>query len=416
MNSLKIFFKGDITIWLIVFLLGLISIIIIYSTTANLAYHNKKDTMLYLFKQFSLVLIGFFLMYWIHRQDYNIFARFAKVVFYFSILLVCSTYFIGIKVNDAARWIRLPGLGLTIQPSEFLKIALFIYLSKLLSLKQEVINDFKHGYRPLIIPIALTCFVIAPSNLSTALMIGGVSLIILFIGGARIRHLLLTILVACIPLLILIGFATVAHSNPTIEQKITKLARFGTWINRIENFMYEDTDVYDQAKQANIAIAKGGIVGNGPGNSEQKTFLPNPFSDYIFSIFIEEYGLWATFILVLIYLLFMFRSIAIFKKCKYSFGGFLVISISAGFVIQALLSMMVNVGYLPVTGVALPFLSLGGTSYLLTCFSIGIVLGVANKINNHRSLDKPDFIEFNNIKNDYREEDEVIINSQMQKL
>lgn len=416
MNTIKTFFKGDITIWLIVFLLGLVSILIVYSSTANLAYHNRQDTIMYLFKQFSLVLVGLFVMYWIHRQDYNVFARFAKMVFYLSLLLVFSTYFIGIKVNDAARWIRLPGLGLTIQPSELAKIALFIYLSKLLSVKQEVIKDFKKGYRPLIIPIALTCIAIAPSNLSTALMIGGVSLIILFMGRVRIQHLILTILVACIPLLILIALAIAGHNNPSIEQKINNIGRIGTWTNRVENFMYADADLYDQAKQANIAIAKGGILGNGPGNSEQKNFLPNPFSDYIFSIFIEEYGLLVALLLILMYLIFMFRSIAIFKRCKYSFGGFLVISISTGFVIQALLSMMVNVGYFPVTGVALPLLSMGGTSYLISCFAIGIVLGVANKMDNPKDLATPDFIEFNNTENSPIQEEEVIVNPQMQKV
>jgi cell division protein FtsW len=266
-----------------------------------------------------------------------------------------------------------------------------MYLSRLLSKKQEVIKDFKKGFLPVIIPVAIVCILIAPANLSTALLIGATSMMLMFIGRARAKHLLFTIGLALIPVLILICAAVVRHksNDGTIETVKTEgrshlFVRVDTWINRVETFIYggketNDEDSY-QVNQAKIAIAKGGWIGLGPGNSQQRNFLPHPYSDFIYAIIIEEYGLVGGAFVIFIYLLFLFRSIRIFKKCPFAFGAFLALGLSFTLAIQALANMAVNVNLFPVTGVTLPLVSMGGSSFLFTCLAIGIILSVARNV------------------------------------
>jgi cell division protein FtsW len=266
-----------------------------------------------------------------------------------------------------------------------------MYLSRLLSKKQEVIKDFKKGFLPVIIPVAIVCILIAPANLSTALLIGATSMMLMFIGRARGKHLLFTIGLALIPVLILICAAVVRHksNDGTIETVKTEgrshlFVRVDTWINRVETFIYggketNDEDSY-QVNQAKIAIAKGGWIGLGPGNSQQRNFLPHPYSDFIYAIIIEEYGLVGGAFVIFIYLLFLFRSIRIFKKCPFAFGAFLALGLSFTLAIQALANMAVNVNLFPVTGVTLPLISMGGSSFLFTCLAIGIILSVARNV------------------------------------
>jgi len=265
-----------------------------------------------------------------------------------------------------------------------------MYLSRLLSKKQDVIKDFKLGFLPVMIPVALICLLIAPANLSTALLIGATSLLIMFIGRVRTRHLMMVIGIAMIPVAILVVSAMIHHkqNNGEIvkaEAHSRLFGRVSTWINRVENFMYgggqeaDDEDNY-QVNQAKIAIAKGGWVGVGPGNSEQRNFLPHPYSDFIFAIIIEEYGLAGGFFITFIYLVFLYRCIRIFRRCPYAFGAFLALSLSFTLVIQALANMAVNVNLFPVTGVTLPLVSMGGSSFIFTCIAIGIILSVATNV------------------------------------
>jgi cell division protein FtsW len=191
-----------------------------------------------------------------------------------------------------------------------------------------------------------------------------------------------------IPVLLLITAAVIRHktSEPTSvvshpSSHAGLLVRVDTWINRVENFMYgtkeDKQDDNYQVNQAKIAVANGGWIGLGPGNSRQRNFLPHPYSDFIYAIIIEEYGLIGGAIIMFIYLVFLFRSIRIFKKCPFAFGAFLALGLSFTLMIQAIANMAVNVNLFPVTGVTLPLISMGGSSFLFTCLAIGIILSVA---------------------------------------
>jgi cell division protein FtsW len=384
--------KGDKVIWTTIVLLALVSLLAVYSSTGLLAYKMYKgNTEIYLFKQFAFIVIGVLIIYFAHQVNYIIYSKVAKILFLISIPLLIYTLFFGVKLNEGSRWIRLPIINLTFQTSDLAKLALFMYLSRLLSKKQDVIKDFRKGFLPVIIPVAVVCILIAPANLSTALLIGATSMMLLFIGRASTKHLLLTIGLAMVPLLILICAAVIRHHSSEgsvdavrTEGKSHLFIRVDTWINRVETFIYggkenNDEDSY-QVNQAKIAIANGGWIGLGPGNSRQRNFLPHPYSDFIYAIIIEEYGLAGGAIVIFIYLLFLFRSIRIFKKCPFAFGAFLSLGLSFTLAIQALANMAVNVNIFPVTGVTLPLISMGGSSFLFTCLAIGIILSVARNV------------------------------------
>jgi cell division protein FtsW len=302
-----------------------------------------------------------------------------------SIPLLLYTLFFGANLNDANRFIKLPIINLTFQASDVAKLGLFMYLSRQLSRKQEIIKDFKQGYFPLLLSIFIICILIMPANLSTALLTGATSLLLLFIGRASMKHIGLTILGVAIPISILIGIAINYYDKVEKKQKelpqIFSVMRVKTWITRVQGFMYADkeTESY-QVQQSKVAIAKGGVLGMGPGNSEQRNFLPHPYSDYIYAIIIEEYGLVGGGLIVLIYLAFLFRCIKIFRNCPYAFGAFLALGLSFTLVIQAMTNMAVNVNLFPVTGVTLPLVSMGGSSFIFTCFAIGIILSVARNV------------------------------------
>ena len=381
--------KGDKVIWAAVVLLSLVSLLAVYSSTGLLAYKMYKgNNEVYLFKQFAFIVIGVLIIYFAHQVNYIIYSKVAQILFLVSIPLLIYTLFFGVKLNEGSRWIRLPIINLTFQTSDLAKLALFMYLSRLLSKKQEVIKDFKKGFLPVIIPVAIVCILIAPANLSTALLIGATSMMLLFIGRVRAKHLLLTIGIALIPVLILIMAAVISHKSGDVPVEKTKtekrsriFVRVDTWINRVENFIYgnkeSNSDDSYQVNQAKIAIAKGGWIGLGPGNSQQRNFLPHPYSDFIYAIIIEEYGLIGGAFIIGIYLLFLFRSIRIYKRCPFAFGAFLSLGLSFTLMIQALANMAVNVNLFPVTGVTLPLVSMGGSSFLFTCLAIGIILSVA---------------------------------------
>ncbi|MEI6584174.1 MAG: FtsW/RodA/SpoVE family cell cycle protein [Chitinophagia bacterium] len=380
--------RGDRYIWGILLILSLISILVVYSATGSLAYKmNKGNTSMYLFKQLSFTMLGLLIVFFLHRMNYTVFTKVASILFLLSIPLLLYTLFFGTRINEGSRWIKLPVINLTLQTSDLAKLALFMYISRLLSRKQEVIKDFKTGFLPIVVPVLIICALIMPANLSNALLTGATSLLLMFIGRISFKHIALTILVALIPISIIVMIAVITHTNTTAEvtgkkaiaEKMKSVGRFGTWVGRVQDFMYSnEKDIPYQVQQANIAIANGNIfMGLGPGNSRQRNFLPQAYNDFIFSIIIEEYGLLGATFIVFVYLLFLFRCIQIFRRCPYAFGAFLALGLSFTLVIQALANMAVNVHLLPVTGVTLPLVSMGGSSYLFTCASIGIILSVA---------------------------------------
>jgi cell division protein FtsW len=309
-------------------------------------------------------------------------------LFLISIPLLIYTYFFGAKINDGSRWIMLPVINMTFQTSDFAKLALFMFLSRQLSRKQNVIKDFKKGFLPVAIPVFVICFLIAPANLSTALLVGATSIMLMFIGRINTKHILITIAIALLPVIILFSVATKYYDKATHTSKelpaIFSIGRVQTWISRIQTFYYGGGDnggekTY-QINQAKIAIAKGGFFGKGPGNSTQRNFLPHSYSDFIYAIIIEEYGLFGAAFMVFIYLLFLYRCIRLYQKCPFAFGAFLALALSFMLVIQAIANMGVAVNVFPNTGVTLPLVSMGGSSFLFTCLSIGIILSVARNV------------------------------------
>lgn len=388
--------KGDKVIWAIVVLLILMSLLVVYSATSSLAYKMYKgNTSIYLFKQFAFTIVGVCIIYFAHRVNYAVYSKVSLILFLLAIPLLIYTLFFGTNVNEANRWIKLPVIHMTFQTSDMAKLALFMYLSRQLSKKQNVIKDFKKGFLPIIIPIAIVCILIAPANLSTALLVGATSLLLLFIGRVSMKHILLTIGIAAIPIIVLIGIAVgtykgdknVTAQNGSVVTTVKSVGRVSTWIKRVQDFIYAKNDASPyQLQQAKIAIAKGGILGKGPGNSEQRNFLPHPYSDFIYAIIIEEYGLAGAAFILFMYMIFLFRCIQIFRKCPYAFGAFLALGLSFTLVIQALANMAVNVNLFPVTGVTLPLLSMGGSSFMFTCLAIGIILSVSKNVEGERTL------------------------------
>jgi len=379
--------RGDRYIWGLVILLAMISVLVVYSATGSLAYKmNKGNNELYLFKQLAFMLMGMLIIFFMHRVNYTIYSKVAMILYIISIPLLIYTLFFGARINEGSRWIKLPIINMTFQTSDFAKLALFMYISRILSKKQDVIKDFKNGFLPVVIPVLITCILIMPANLSNALLTGATSLLLMFIGRISLKHIFLVVLIACIPIALIVSVAAVTYegkkkdnSIEKVSEKVNTYGRLGTWVKRVQDFMYaKDVETPYQVQQSKIAIANGGIfLGLGPGNSRQRNYLPQAYNDFIYSIIIEEYGLLGGVFLMFIYLLFLFRCIRIFRKCPYAFGAFLSLGLSFTLVIQAIANMAVNVNIVPVTGVTLPLVSMGGSSFLFTCASIGIILSVA---------------------------------------
>lgn len=396
-NNLVSKTKGDRVIWGIVVILTLISLLVVYSSTGSLAYKYSKSTESYLFKQFAFIVLGLLLIYFAHRVNYTIYARVAKILFLVSIPLMIYTLLFGAKINEGSRWIKLPIINMTMQTSDLAKLALFMYLSLQLSRKQNVIKDFKKGFLPIVIPVVIICALIAPANLSTALLVGATSFMLMFIGRVDTRHLLMSIGIAMIPVMFLFILAVSSYDKTAHKSKdlpaIFSAGRIPTWVSRIQTFIYsnkeDESEKLYQINQAKIAIANGNWLGKGPGNSEARNFLPHSYSDFIYAIIIEEYGFFGAAFMVFIYLLFLYRCIRLYRKCPYAFGAFLALALSFTLVIQALANMGVAVNAFPNTGVTLPLVSMGGSSFLFTCLSIGIILSVARNVEQLEGKNQP---------------------------
>jgi cell division protein FtsW len=380
--------KGDRVIWAIVLVLTMVSLLVVYSSTSSLAFKAHKGNGVYLFKQFMFIAIGLIIIYFSHRINYTVYSRIALWLFIISVPLLLFTKFFGVTTNDASRWIRLPIINLTFQTSDLAKLAIFMYVARQLAKKQDVIKDFKKGFIPIILPVLIISFLIAMENFSTGALLFSCCLLMCFIGRVRLRHIALVLSFGLIPMLIIVMAATKYYDKDKEEMKdlpsYLSVGRIPTWISRVQHFIYPsqtgNRDSDHQSNQAKIAVAEGKLIGVGPGNSVQKNFLPDSFSDFIYAIVIEEYGLLGGGFLVFLYLMFLFRCIRIFKRCPYAFGAFLALGLSFTLVIQALVNMAVAVNLFPVTGVTLPLVSMGGTSFFFTCFSIGIILSVARNV------------------------------------
>ncbi len=364
---------GDKVIWSVVFVLYVFSLLAVYSSTGTLAYkYHGGNTEYYMLKQLVILVLGFGLMYLVHRINYTYFSRISQIALYVAVPLLLITLFVGVNLNDARRVLPL-FFGLTFQTSDLAKLALIMYLARLLTKRQENIKDFKAAFVPIMAPVIIVCFLILPANFSTAAILFTTSLVIMFIGRVNLKHIFSIIGIGVIFLVMMV---LIAQSSPKL------LPRLSTWVSRIENFKSGDSNAEEnyQVEQAKIAIASGGIVGKMPGNSDQRNFLPHPYSDFIYAIIIEEYGLIGGVVILLLYLILLFRAVKIVTKAPGNFGAFLAIGIAFSLVFQALINMGVAVHLLPVTGQTLPLVSMGGTSLWFTSISIGIILSVSREI------------------------------------
>ncbi len=363
--------KGDKVIWLVVIILSVFSILAVYSSTGSLAYkYQDGNTEYYMMKHLFILLFGFLLMYLAHLVKYTYFSRIFQIALYIAVPLLVLTLFVGLNLNEAKRVLPLP-FGFTFQTSDLAKLTLIMYLARMLTKRQDKIKNFKSAFIPIMIPILIVCFLILPANFSTAAILFTTSLVLLFIGRISLKHIFSMIGIGIVVLLIMV---MVAKSHPDL------LPRVGTWISRVENFKNGDSEDNYQVEQAKIAIASGGIIGKMPGNSEQRYFLPHPYSDFIYAFIIEEYGLIGGVLLVLLYLILLFRAVKIVTKAPNNFGAFLTIGVAFSLVFQAMINMGVAVNLLPVTGQPLPLVSMGGTSIWFTSISIGIILSVSKEI------------------------------------
>jgi cell division protein FtsW len=370
--------KGDRIIWGVVIVLSLVSLMAVYSSTGSLAYRMYKGhTEIYLIKQLGVLLAGIGIIYLAHKVNYTIYSNIAVLLFAISIPLLMYTLFFGTTLNEGSRWIRLPLVGLTFQTSDLAKLGLFMFLARQLSRLQNDLDNFKRVAINIFLPVIVICGLIAMANLSTALMIAMSCGVLFFIGRVKTTHLL-----------ILAGSGIVMFAILFGVSKATGFGRAATWEKRIDRFMSDKKeDVQDQVLQGKIAIVKGGVTGVGPGNSSQRNFLPHAYSDMIYAVIIEEYGLVLGGAgLIFLYLLFLWRSIIIFRRCPFAFGAFLAVGLSFTLVFQAFLNMGVNVSLLPVTGLTLPLVSMGGSSIWFTCLAIGIILSVSRFVDNENPI------------------------------
>jgi cell division protein FtsW len=369
-NRISAELKGDRVIWAIVAVLMMLSILVVYSSTSTLAFRNKGgNTEFYLLKQVIMLGLGAVIMYAAHLIHYRRYSHWSPYLLAASVPLLMLTLAIGNEVNGATRWIEIPIIGLTFQTSDFAKIALIAYVARSITAKQEFIEDFQSAFLPIIVPIVIVCFLIAPSNLSTALVIFATCMVMMFIGRVAMKYIFLLMFCG------LVAFAALIVIGNAFPTKV----RSHTWTERARSFI-EDEDGGDQTKLAKMAIARGNMIGNGPGNSIQKNFLPSAFADYIYAIIIEEYGLAGGFIVMALYMLLFFRVVRLVTKSPKTFPAMLAIGLILILVVEALANMAVSVHLVPVTGQPLPLLSLGGTSLLFTCVAFGMILSVSKFI------------------------------------
>ncbi|MCK6640184.1 MAG: FtsW/RodA/SpoVE family cell cycle protein [Bacteroidia bacterium] len=374
MNLLR-YFKGDRAIWIIVLSLSLLSLAAVYSSIVTLAYkHHEGDTEYYLFKHLRLIVLGFVLMYVTHRVKYTYFSRISQIMLIISVPLLMYTLLRGANLNEASRWISIPGIGLTFQTSDFAKLSLIMYMARVLTQKQNEITEFKTVLIHIMIPVAIICGLILPANFSTAALLFTTCLILMFIGRVKLKYIGGVLGIGVLGFVLLLGVATIAPKA---------LPRAATWKQRIVNYISGDEEVDAdknyQANQAKIAIATGGIVGKGAGNSTQRNFLPHPYSDFIYAIVVEEYGLLGGIVIVLLYLMLLFRGVSVSTKSEKTFGTLLAFGLSFSLIFQGMINMAVAVNLFPVTGQPLPFLSMGGTSLLFSSIAIGIILSVSKE-------------------------------------
>lgn len=366
------YIKGDKYIWAIAILLSLVSIVLVYSSSSHLAFAYKQgDTFSFLVKHVFHLGIGFSIMWILSRVPYKYFYNSSIVIFGIALILICCAISGGETISgaNASRWVRLGGF--TFQPSELAKVALFVLLARNLVHYKDRLQSFKQSFFPILGPVILICGLILPSNFSTAAIIFMISILIMFIGRYSLKSLVAMIGIGVASLGL---FYLVVTAYPDISNRVA------TWKARIESFTDENSEGNYQVNHAKTAIARGGVWGQGPGKSVQKYFLPQSSSDFAYAVIVEEYGRVGGLVVIVLYLLLLFRVLRIASKSNDDFAILMAIGLGFSIVLQAFINMAVAVNLLPVTGQTLPLISAGGSSVWMTCAAIGLILSISNSI------------------------------------
>lgn len=372
-NKIAAELKGDRAIWMVVALLCFASVLAVYSATGTLAWKSKNgDTTLYLLTHIVRLGFGLLLMYFCHLLHYQRYNKMAPILLLITILLLIFTLLFGVRINEASRWISVGGISF--QPSELAKIVLVMYVARELTRKQEYITSWKDAFLPIIVPVLGVCVLIAPANLSTAMVLFATCISLMFIGRVRTKYIFLLMLLG------VVFFAGLI----VLGEFVPNLVRSETWISRVSDFVGSSDGGY-QVQQAKIAIANGGVIGVGPGNSISRNFLPYVYADFIYPLICEEYGFVGGVLIIGLYLMLFFRTVSLVTRSPKAFGTFLAIGLSLSLTIQALANMAVSVHLVPATGLTLPMISMGGTSIIFTSIAIGIILSVSKYIETYDS-------------------------------
>ncbi|MEE9461325.1 MAG: FtsW/RodA/SpoVE family cell cycle protein [Bacteroidales bacterium] len=378
MFAIRKYIGGDRIIWAVIIVLSLYSLLSVYSTSGILVFRNPGSSpTYYVFRHGILLMAGLFMVYLTHLVPYRYFSRLSQLLMIIVIPLLIVTLFFGEDVNQATRRLQVPLLGFTFQTSDLAKLALIVYVARLLSHKQNDIKDLKKAFLPIMVPVGIICVLIMPEDLSTALILMATCVILMYIGRIKMSYLLLLCVAGIFVISLYAGISLLTQ----------KENRAPTWWSRVESHFDKETESY-QVEQAKIAVASGGILGKFPGNSTQRNFLPHSYSDYIYAVIIEEYGLLLGGIpILLMYLILLYRAGVLVRKSTRTFPAFLAVGLTLGLVLQAMVHMAVAVNLLPVTGQPLPLVSMGGTSRIITCISLGIILSVSKGIIEQQRLE-----------------------------
>ncbi|WP_162427017.1 FtsW/RodA/SpoVE family cell cycle protein [Pontibacter pudoricolor] len=353
--------KGDPVLWGIVLMFSLLSVAVVYSATGTLAYKSHEgNTEYFLLKHSALIFIGMAFMWAAHKINYRYYSRLSLVALVLSVPLLLFAFFWGSNINDASRWITIPVINQTFQPSDLAKLALISYLASMLAKVQLQVKDWRKTLVPMMIWTVAICALIALTNTSTAVLLFATCMLLMFIGRVPFKYLATVFVIV-----IIVGGGALAVGQ-----------RLGTAVSRVEAFL-DKSETPFQLEQSYIAIATGGVVGKGPGNSDQRDILPHPYSDFIFAIILEEYGLIGGASVLFLYLALLYRGMVTVVNSTGAFGGLLSAGLSFSLVIQGMINMGVAVGLGPITGLPLPLLSMGGTSLIFTGISLGIILSVS---------------------------------------
>ncbi len=374
MQNILTYLHGDRVIWIITLLMLAFSLISVYSFVPILIKIEGGTASKYLFKHLIYVGMSLGAMYWVHKKNVKYISQLSKFLFYLSVALLIFTFFFGAKINNAGRWVRIPFVGLTFQSSDFARLALIIYLSRLLVKKKDLLNKWKEGILPIVLPIIIICGLIVKDNFSTAAILFFISLILLFLGRIPWKKWI-TIIGGGISLLF---FIILIHKT---LPNLNLLPRYETWENRFINHINDDNNVIANAQSLNaqLAIYSGSLIGKGVGDGELKEYLPEAYADFYYASFVEEFGLISAIILIMLYLILLYRIMRIGLKSNDLFDTYLCIGIGILILSQCSVNMLVCTGIFPVTGQNMPLLAMGGSTLMITCISLGIVQSIANK-------------------------------------